>query len=120
MDPTVTPAPITASNHARSCAIATFITVAIWAVVGVVLLAAGYPEGTKSSDPSFLVAVTLLGFAFCSGQGAALTGFMAMKQRQNPLWILPAIVGGLLGVGALLAILGMAVLATLVKHGFVL
>lgn len=106
------------SDNGRSCAIATLITVGIWLAAGAILAVYGVPPGKKPSEPAFMACVTLLGFGFCAGQGAAVTGFIAMKQRQNPLWIVPAIVGALLGVAAMFAIVAMAMIASLREQGF--
>src|SRR5687768_9171247 len=102
-------------DHGRACTIALGITVLLMAICGAVLAIAGIPQDTTTA-PALLVA-TFGGFACLGGQAAMITGFMAMKQRQNAVWVVPAVLGAVLGVAAVLGIMGLFIYVGAVKAG---
>lgn len=103
-------------DHGRACTVALGVTVILIAATAAVLVASGMP--TDARTPTGILVATFGGFAFCGGQAAMITGFMAMKQRQNPLWVLPALVGALLGVGAFLGMMGLFMYIGATQAGF--
>ncbi len=110
-----TPAPPT-QDHGHACGFSLAITVALIGASAAVLGVAGIPKETTSAT-GILVA-TFGGFAFVGGQAAMITGFMAMKQRENGLWVLPALLGAFLGVAAFLGMMGLFLYVGAVKAGF--
>jgi hypothetical protein len=95
------------ADHGKTCLIALGAAVLLSLGTAGILAVGGVPTTTTSA--TFFAAASLAGFAFCAGQGAAVTGFLAMKQKQNPLYVLPAILGALLGCAAFLAIFGFSI-----------
>jgi hypothetical protein len=93
-------------DHGRASLICLAITVVTMAASGAIVAVSGVPRET--TEVSFILGATLLGFGFCGGQAAMVTGFMAMKQRQNPLYVLVAIAGFILGVLGFVAIFGLS------------
>jgi hypothetical protein len=83
------------------------VTVAIGALLAGVASTLGVP--TETQQPLFILFASLQGLAFCTGQGAMVTGFMAMKQRKSPLWLLVAIIGALAGIAAFVSIFALSI-----------
>lgn len=103
-------------DHGRASLICLAITVLAMAASGGIVAVLGVPRET--TDVSFVVGATFLGFGFCGGQAAMVTGFMAMKQRQNPLYVLVAIAGFVLGVLGFVAIFGLSMWIGAQRAGF--
>jgi hypothetical protein len=117
-DATKPPVPAQAGSHqGRNCAIATLVAMATWAGAGGILASFGVPPGRDPQEGVFQICVMLLGFGFCAGVGSGVTGLLAMKQKRSPLWLLPAAVGVLLGVSAMLAILGLSFAVAFERQG---
>ncbi len=93
-------------DHGKTCLVATGLAVLFAAITAGVFASA---PPTRTTDPMFYVSASMAGFAFVAGQGAAVTGFLAMKQKSNPLYVVPALFGGLLGVGAFLGLMAFSV-----------
>lgn len=104
-----------AQDHGKASLICLAITVGTFALSGAIVAAVGLPRTT--TEPVFIVVATALGFGFCGGQAAMVTGFLAMKQRQNPLWVVPALVGLFLGIAGFVAIFGLSIYLAALKSG---
>jgi hypothetical protein len=102
-------------DHGRACVVALGITVSLILATAGVLGVAGVP--TDTMKPTGILVATFGGFAFVGGQAAMITGFMAMKQRNNPLWVVPALLGLLLGIGAFLGMMGLFIYIGATKAG---
>lgn len=84
-------------DHGKTCLVATGLTLLFGALTAGIF-AAGPPA--RTTDPLFYAAASVAGFAFLAGQGSAVTGFLAMKQKSNVLYVIPALIGGAVGLSA--------------------
>lgn len=104
-----------AQDHGKASLISLGVTLVTFALSGGMVAAVGMPRTT--TEPVFIVVATLLGFGFVGGQAAMVTGFLAMKQRQNPLWVLPALLGLFLGIAGFVLIFGLSLYLGAIKAG---
>lgn len=104
-----------AQDHGKASLICLGVTLVTFAISGAIVGVVGMPRTT--TEPVFIVVATVLGFGFVGGQAAMVTGFLAMKQRQNPLWVVPALVGLFLGIAGFVLIFGLSMYLAAIKAG---